>query len=253
MNLSEAKKILELSDNFTPEESKSNYRRLVKIFHPDKNPYGAAKFIKIQEAYEYLNKTPEKENNFIDNLFKSFNFNSVFNFKTVEITAKEYLTGTTKEIKVKCNCRCPQPLCKRCLGTGSNLSLGGCTTCFGMGFIKECSCDNFKTETLVIPSKHDLTRRIQNCKITLKDYKIVNGKLTKTFDITLKESLVGFSKTFEDPFGEIHNIHMKNTLVKQNDGYTLDNNGHQIVLLFNIVYPKKLNKHTKKILSELDF
>ena len=56
MNGFEARKILELSQTYTPIELKNNYRRLIKQFHPDKNPYGTCKFIKVREAYEYLNK-----------------------------------------------------------------------------------------------------------------------------------------------------------------------------------------------------
>ena len=70
MNLSEAKKVLNLGESYTPEEVKKNYRDLVKKFHPDKNPYGSDKFIKIQEAYEFINDYQEPKPDFIENILK---------------------------------------------------------------------------------------------------------------------------------------------------------------------------------------
>jgi hypothetical protein len=253
MNLSEAKKILELGENYTPEEIKANYRRLIKIYHPDKSGSDSCEFIKIQEAYTFIQKEKPCEN-IVENILRSFNFEKFFNINfnsVIEITALEYLTGTTKEIKVKTNCRCQKPICKKCLGTGTTIQLTACDICFGECYTKICKCENYTFKKVVIPPK-PRNLKIENYKIELKEYKLIGNKLTKMFDITLKESLLGFTKTFEDPFGENHKI-ISNTIVKQNDGYTIKSRNHEIVLLFNVIYPEKLNKTVKKVLSTLDF
>lgn len=48
--------ILGLPTSATPEEIKKAYRRLAKEYHPDRNPSpdAAARFIQINEAYEFL-------------------------------------------------------------------------------------------------------------------------------------------------------------------------------------------------------
>jgi hypothetical protein len=260
MNLLEAKKILELPSEYTPADLKSNYRRLAKLYHPDKNPDGAEQFIKIQDAYEYLNKEPEQKlpEDIIGDILKSFNFNlfrkketfTTFT-KEVKITPLEYFTGVTKEIKILNDCNCQQVLCPVCYHKNLN-----CKECFGVGYVKTCSCPIYKILTLKIGKLPNLGIKINNFKIVVCDerYKIINGKMTYTFDITLKESLVGFCKTFKDPFEKNHTIEIKTKIIKQNDGYSIQlENGETLVLLFNIIYPTKISKSVKKVLISLEF
>lgn len=57
-------KILELHPSATPKEIKTAYRRLAHHYHPDKNandPYAAAQFEIIKEAYEVLINPSKKE------------------------------------------------------------------------------------------------------------------------------------------------------------------------------------------------
>lgn len=58
-------KILELSKDASDRDIKSAYRRLSKMYHPDKNssPEAHEKFIEIGEAYEVLSD-PEKKSNY---------------------------------------------------------------------------------------------------------------------------------------------------------------------------------------------
>lgn len=58
MNIIEAKEILELQE-LTDEEIKKKYRELAKKYHPDINPEGHDRFLKIQEAYKYLKENVE--------------------------------------------------------------------------------------------------------------------------------------------------------------------------------------------------
>ena len=70
------------------------------------------------------------------------------------------------------------------------------------------------------------------------------------FNISLKESLTGFNKIFKDPFGDSHNINVKG-IVKSNDGYALHK--LSLVLVFNVIYPEKLNAEIIEQLKCLDF
>jgi curved DNA-binding protein CbpA len=56
--------ILELSPSATLDEIKKSYRRLAHQYHPDKNendPYAAAQFAEIKEAYEVLTHPVKKD------------------------------------------------------------------------------------------------------------------------------------------------------------------------------------------------
>lgn len=69
-------KTLEVNKNATQGEIRKNYRRLVCIFHPDKNPkenFSDQKFKEIGEAYEVL-KDPERRKKY-DNLMEKKNTN----------------------------------------------------------------------------------------------------------------------------------------------------------------------------------
>jgi DnaJ-class molecular chaperone len=268
MNIFEARKILDLSENWTDEELKKSYRAMAMKYHPDKckTPDSSEKFIKIKQAYEFLNKGPQENvEDILSNLFKSFttSFRVPQNFKMprtslftkeIEITPKEYFTGTSRQIKTPINCSCEQSICNNCAGCGySNvLVMETCMECTGTGSMKICDCELFQIINIIIQPYANLNA-INQFKIKINDpkYIFLNNKMYYRIDITLKESLVGFTKTFKDPFGDPHEVSIQNTIIKQNDGYTLSN--LNLTLLFNIIYPKKLKKDTKKIIKNLDF
>ena len=264
MNLSVAKEILNLPDNFTPKMVKENYHKLSLKNHPDKGG-DTSKFIKINQAHEYIlnfknekNEKNEKDVNFnFNDLFKSFNgmffkVNVPFGFKKeieINLTPKEFLEGTIKEIETifKTQCNCEQRFCHSCKG----MSFNGCDECMGSGIIQQCdNCvngfiKNIKKVKVVIPKNTLKSIILENTIIHLKltEGQLINNKLYFKFNITLKESLIGFVKTFKDPFGFDHTI-STSVIIKQNDGYFICKN---LFLLFNIIYPKKLLNQLKNI------
>jgi curved DNA-binding protein CbpA len=52
--------ILQIKPTATNAEIKTAYRRLAKLFHPDKNPFAEDKFKQIKEAYETLVDTVKR-------------------------------------------------------------------------------------------------------------------------------------------------------------------------------------------------
>ena len=63
MHLKDYYKTLELEPSATHEEIKRSYRRLAQLYHPDKtqnDPYAAAQFAEVKEAYEVLNNPTRK-------------------------------------------------------------------------------------------------------------------------------------------------------------------------------------------------
>ena len=98
---------------------------------------------------------------------------------------------------------------------------------------------------IIIPKKQLNDIILENTIIHLKltEGQIIENKLYFKFNISLKESLTGFVKTFKDPFGFEHTI-STSVIIKQNDGYFVCEN---VFLLFNVIYPKKLLKQLKNI------
>lgn len=265
MNFSIAKEILELPDNFNQETIRQKYLKLSRKFHPDKGGQ-QSDFVKISEAYNFLLKNPEepiKQNlKDLNDIFRTFIKSNIFSRTNVRsfgfkrqlklnITPREFLEGTNREVETtyKTQCNCEQMFCHACRG----LSFNGCEECLGSGIVQNCDlCTNgFITNTkmvkVVVPKMNlnniILENNIIELKLTDNQYFVNNNLLYYHYKITLKESLTGFVKIYKDPFG-IEHIVKSNTIVKQNDGYSINK---FIFLVFNIVYPKQLLTQLKNI------
>jgi len=272
MNFNKAKHILELGNSYTPEQVKQNYHRLSLKFHPDKGG-DSEDFVELTNAYNFItNEQPDVPKINLNHIFQTFvkmpfvtsnihKVNSFFGFKkeiNVKITPREFLEGTTKEIeepyKVKCGCE-PQ-FCDRCRG----FSLHNCQKCNGSGITFCGTCINgYITHTKImfvsIPKNSLKNISLENIVVCLeldstkKNYFVKDEKLYYRYKISLKESLVGFEKTFKDPFGFEHTI-KSNGIIRQNDGYFISSG---IYLVFEVVYPKKLNNCVIKQLKSMEF
>ena len=298
MDKTKAKKILNLKDDFTPDDLKKNYRKLAMLYHPDKCnlPDSNERFNDIQSAYSYLSGKNDDLDKFasiddlLKNVFMNFtnlntipirtfkvnnNINNNLTKKKLYITPKEYFTGITKSIEVfDKDCNCENILCDQCSGCGYSLDFNVCMNCIGEGWIKTCSCTNKRKIDIVVPSCINLdTPILVNYKSNLTEYLVElndsmyfyqNGNIYYKFDISLKESLIGFNKKFKDPFGIIHDITIKNKIIKQDDGYSLNigsigstlstlstgNIGNTLIILFNIIYPPKLTKEQSLLIEQ---
>ena len=274
MNLLEALQVLELSDDYTPEMLKKNYKSMAMKYHPDKNnePDANDKFLKVSQAYEFLlNPTPDPvfQSPDLSFLFKSFNPFNLFNQipikkqneVLIDLTAKEYFTGTTKSVKVKTICNCEKNICINCAGSGFNLKnnkgviLNTCMECLGNGFIQKCNGNCKQIINIVLNSNLNLTEFLHPIVGTIKikieePYYLYNGKLFCKYNLTLKESLIGFNKIFKDPFDISHHICI-NKIIQTNDGYKLGS--IDLTLVFNVIYPEKLNPLVIELLKDVNF
>jgi hypothetical protein len=272
MDIRRARGILELPDNYTETELKKKYHSLAMKYHPDKNKNEDAKdaFMEIQEAYEFLNKPPQENFRPVDDIFSSILKSFTVQFPpmpsfgkrkqiNIKLTAKEYLTGAVKKVGIHERCSCEQRLCVSCAGSGfclNNLtSLSACEECNSDGYFQNCSNCKYgfikkelpisipaKTTKFVYPMVGTILIEIEN------PYFLKENKLYRYYEISLKESLTGFSKLFKDPFGVTHKINIQK-IIKTNDGYRV---GH-IILIFKVNYPKQLPMEVVEQLKNIDF
>jgi len=268
MNTREAIKILELPESWDETDLKKNYRRLAMKYHPDKcGDSTGTEFKRINEAYEFLQNPVQNSASFpfgpdINEILKSF-AGSVFKFnfskkiQKVEITPLEFFTGVNKEVRIPEECNCTENICLKCSGCGYStkniFKMDSCLDCLGEGIIKKCKCENYTSINVVVGPKPKLNSGPIKIKIGDPKYLFQEGNLYYHFDISLKDSLIGFKKTFKDPFGKEHVMNIRNTVISQNDGYNIYlENGESITLVFNVIMPKKISKQTIKILTDLD-
>ena len=177
--------------------------------------------------------------------------------KNIKLSVFDFFNGTTTKINIEKNCQCEKKLCIDCCGCGYEISkittelpLDVCMNCVGDGYIKSCDC-NLKT-ILIKP----MTKIIEfdNVKINIvidnDKYFFDKDKVCYYFDISLKESLIGFDKIFTDYLGNIHKISIRE-IIKNLDGYLITS--LNLLLVFNIIYPKTISEKICKQLKTLDF
>jgi DnaJ-class molecular chaperone len=262
MNLLKAQTILELPDNYSDADLKRNYRSLVMKYHPDKcKETNSDKFIEIQEAYAFLLETDHDDDhnifNTINNFFKKISVDIPQKFKIhdkikLKLDIKDYFTGVDKVIKVKKSCKCNVDLCINCVGTGYNIqpncNINVCMECIGDGYISNCDC--FEDVSVKLPKKFKIVNPKFDIIISDTNYYFEKESLYYRFDISLKESLLGFEKTFKDPFDREHLISVKQ-IIKPGYGYVVKINDCELILVFEVIYPKKLSSKMKKAILDL--
>jgi len=270
MNFNKAKEILGLPDDFSQDLVRQKYHQLSLKHHPDKggNPDD---FVQITQAHDFLTKKqgdppPNVVN--LNDIFKTFINTSAsafftttkksdfFGFKRqieITISPREFLEGgITREIETtdRQHCGCPQIFCEKCRG----FSFNRCENCMGAGIYQQCKdCVNGMIITKKIIAVNIDRANLQDIVVgntvvhvklkKSRDYFVENNRLYYRYKITLKESLVGFTKTFKDPFDTVHQV-VSRTIIKPNDGYFINEN---IYLLFEIVYPNRLLTELKKV------
>ena len=147
MKLKEAREILGISENATPEEIKKRYRDLSKKYHPDlsKEPDAEEKFKKINEAHNRIQSGEEDvDQNMRGNPWGGMNpfdgfFGGGFSRQAkqyssehisihTKISFKESVLGVKKEISF-----CRKNKCSECNGVGEFKVNNGCDKCNGRG------------------------------------------------------------------------------------------------------------------------
>jgi hypothetical protein len=281
MDLLKARNILELPDNYDENLLKKNYRALAMKHHPDKNKENTTeKFAEINAAYEFLSKSKPQNVEHVDNIFNNiFRTFTSFHFPQpkfqknlkkevfIKLTPREYFEGSVKSVNIKERCSCEQKVCPCCAGCGFSIPpptiinfkpLDTCMNCVGEGSIQNCeNCENGVvnkniniTIAPVIDKFEIFHPMVGLIKLSIDEPYFMKERMFYRYDISLKESLTGFNKSFKDPFDNVHDIKI-NGIVKTNDGYQLS--GINLVLVFNVVYPDKLSPVVIEQLKNLDF
>lgn len=133
MNLQEAYSILEVPAGTSPEDAKKKYRELTKKYHPDvnKEPGAEAKFKKINEAYNVIQKGEEAPQHYFNADFSQKRRKRV-NPEVVQlhahITHKDSIFGCKRDFIYDRRTKCDE-----CNGQGIYSIHNGCTECNGQG------------------------------------------------------------------------------------------------------------------------
>lgn len=179
MNLSEAYKVLNVSEDVPPEQLKKKYKELTLKYHPDvnKSPDAESEFKKINEAYSLIQDYRENPNKYSQpNDFNPSDFFDFFNqgfnpFQSRQpkkrgtsapininehISFKESVLGAEKKIEFK-----RRVDCEHCSGIGRGFNKAACHSCQGRGvmvaqrgnFVYQTPCRNCNGKPSYIPCK----------------------------------------------------------------------------------------------------
>lgn len=153
MNIKQAYKILGLEENASEEDIKKTFKKKAAKLHPDvnKEPSAEKQFKELNEAFQTIteyksNPSPFGRQSNEDFGFGGISFEDIFNMGNahprakihnntpinvnIEISFKESILGTDKDISFNKNAKC-----KACNGKGDELIGNGCPSCDGFGRI----------------------------------------------------------------------------------------------------------------------
>ena len=170
--------ILQINRNATKDEIKNAYRKLAKIYHPDKNTDDGDKehFQKIHEAYENLIER-ENESSFPFNIFNNFmnqhqqrNIKKNHEYYIFKITLQDVFLGINKNFNIKKRyiCESCKLQCSKCVGSGSTqgqrVQIGPfvqflqqlCDICNGNGVVRNSiiNCNDCNSSGIKIKEKN---------------------------------------------------------------------------------------------------
>ena len=176
MNLQEARQILGVSEDVSPEDAKKKYKTLARTLHPDinKEPGAEERFKKINEAYQCIQtgKGTDREDQFEDfqvnpfqNIGMHFGFGNHFgrrqqvqhehiSLNTI-VSFQESILGCKRDLKFSRKGKCPE-----CDGNGKFPIHNGCDKCNGIGTITQRQNNMIFTQTC---NKCGGRRQIKNC------------------------------------------------------------------------------------------
>lgn len=247
--------ILEVENNSSLDEIKKSYRRLSKLYHPDKNPDTEDLFKEINNAYKTLSD-PEKKKDY-DGQFNRLNLGHLFKKRqpqdcmyTVRVSLEELYNKKIKSFKISlftfCE-ECKKVKCDYCNGAGiivnsirDFFNKQTCTQCKGTGLVKNCHC-NYGVY------KKDYTKSIQlepnmehGHKIFLKNEGHQNVERMKGTIIVFIEEHVHtlFKRNGKNLLME-HELSLKESLIGTSFSFLHLDNEEKVVNIKNIIEPNE--------------
>lgn len=285
---------LGIQETATHEEIKSAWRELAFALHPDRNQgEESAKFVEASVAWEVLSD-PGKRRTYDmqrsqpdllgsmgrdDHPFTADVFNVLFEEAARMrgfFSEEGSRNGVSAQPVVK-----PHPILKKvsCPLVDAFLRPDVPVTIERWAVVDGNQVDNSTVVHVKVPildiegrgvvvlkgEGHSLSRRIKgDVKVAFqvflgKGVQLLEcGTVEYVSDLTLKESLTGFSLDFEHPAGKIYNISSKESVVPHGHHHVISGAGLEteggvkgdFVLVFNVVFPTMLNSSAREAIRE---
>ena len=284
--------ILGIQETSTPDEIKSAWREIAFALHPDRNQgKESPEFVKASVAWETLSD-PEKRRAYDmqrshpdmfeglgngDHPFTADVFNVLFEeaARMRGFFSEEGLKGSTTNRPVvrphpilkKVSC----PLVDAFLRPELPITIERWSLVNGKQvdnstiiFVKVPIVDSDGRGVVVLKGEgHSLSRNIRgDIKIAFqvflgKGVKLLEGGTVEyASDLTMRESLTGFSLDFEHPAGKVYSISSKESIVPHGHRHIIPGAGLEteggvqgdFVLVFNVVFPTMLNSSAREVI-----
>lgn len=270
---------LQIPVNCSLDELNKKYKELAKKCHPDKNGGNTSDFQRLSHSYQEVKKI-------IEDPIKQFSLRSSLRTDkrkgeniTVSsiITFEEYYNGTKLHVFFNRNKvdTTKGRICTNCFGKGIiyvSGMFGPCKICSGAGMFdylvpKSSSLQLevppfFEHSSLLFENEgHHCLNGIQGdliVNIKIKNNKIYSIKgydIHTTLNIKLKDALIGYSTLISHPSGELIRYNNEGVIkpgesvVFEGRGLKKDNTYGDFIIDINIVFPDKVSKEAKELIS----
>lgn len=256
--MTEYYRVLEVSKDSTLDDIKKAYKRLALIHHPDINKGDSKKFLKIQEAYQYLlkNHKPQQQKDTFSSMFRDM-FHSMHKepVKThlihLSVSILEAMNGIDKTLSIKFDIPCSE-----C----TFVTRDRCKICGGVGYIKEDKTGTFsfrdisnQNQTYVYKNYHKgITLQIKVSVSPNNEFYVRKDTIYTDVPLDIFRAILGGKTSIKTPKSD--------AIVEFSGGKIKDFSccvkgvglcGKDLVVNFKLFLPKDLTLNQKEMLNSI--
>lgn len=244
---------LQIQPSNNIEYIKDAYKKIIKLYHPDKNKDTNEEFINVIESYKYIVNNIEEYYNYVIENEEYYDLNIILN---IDIQLNDLINGINKKVMInkityyydKLELKNKIVEEEIIININNNIN-------YNQKYIIKNRGNIFKQIIKEINGNIIIFFNLEKNK----DYMIFNNNLLTKIEITLYQSLFGFNMNKKYIDGKLLNISNIDKIIQPYKIYKIKNYGiydknnirGDLYIQFKVIFPNKLDDEKKQIFLEI--